>query len=164
MAVFLECLNSSMGIDRGLSGKSLLRYASEFSQKGDNQEIVRILIDMGVDPNVEVACGCTVLICSAGWTRYSSTERTIRMLTEAGADPNSRSVCCRSALYTAVSHSNTKCSTETVRALIEAGADPNIKNYVNKTVLTSAVSICYTIRLTIDFTEIINMLIEANTF
>jgi hypothetical protein len=90
-------------------------------------DLVRELINQGVDVNSKNSSGFTALIIAS----QAGYIETIKALLAAGADVNARNIEGETALYYAALHGRY----EVVKELISAGADVNLKAYGGRTPL-----------------------------
>lgn len=107
------------------SNYTLLMLASEYAKKGDNQEIVQLLIDKGADINLQDWNGWTALHKAARFSRDGSTENVVKMLIDAGANLDLKTKYGTTALMASATADgfSPNSTVRTVRMLIEAGAD-----------------------------------------
>ena len=95
---------------------------------GDHAAVVKLLLNMGADPNLGDEVGITPLHYAA----ISGNSGTVmKMLLVAGGDPNKGNGLGDQPLHWAA----TTFHTEKVRLLLDAGADPNATNVAGKTPL-----------------------------
>ncbi|MGF1580035.1 MAG: ankyrin repeat domain-containing protein [Gemmataceae bacterium] len=108
----------------GASEQSLLHIAVSRS----NVDAVRLLLDLGANPNALDGNRSTPLIYAASGDQYEIAKfyDIIKLLLEAGADPNIRGNKGMTALRWAVT--NPKGDFRLVRLLLQHGADPWIEN------------------------------------
>ena len=91
-------------------------------------KMIRLLLDLGADPNRISSIGMTPLHCAV---RGFFTEETVRILLEYGADPNIQDHRKMSPLHAAAE----KGEVGVMKMLIEAGADFNIRDKKDRTPL-----------------------------
>ena len=113
-----------------------------------NKEIVKVLLDKGVNVNAQGRSNRTALIYAA-MNRHQDTQM-LEILINAGADLNIKDAEEYTALRWAIIGKYTKL----IHALIKAGADPNIKGSIGENALFPA------LRNHLDV-DIIQMLIDA---
>jgi len=92
----------------------------EYARHGDLDEVERLVVDCGADPNIQDAFGDTPLHYAA----YNGRLGVVRLLLEHGADPNVQDHDDRTPLHFAVGF----CFVDVVRVLLEHGADPTIRD------------------------------------
>ena len=90
-----------------------------------HDDVVKLLLDMGADPNRGTEKGLTPLNLA------TSKSNVVRMLLVAGADPNKGNDHGITPLHGAAG----TCHTEIVRLLLDAGADPNAATVTGETPL-----------------------------
>lgn len=105
-------------------GRTPLHCAALYDDSG---EVVRMLLNLGGDPNVEEEHGGTPLywaVLGSGGSRGRDNSEVVKMLLNAGADPNAHYWPNSGApLHSAVASG----SVGVVKLLLNAGADPNAK-------------------------------------
>jgi len=94
---------------------------------GDLDEVERLVVDCGVDPNIQNNDGITPLHLAAGNGRLE----VVKLLLEHGADPNVQDHDGRTPLHFAVEG----CYVDVVRVLLDHGADPTIRDNKGRTPL-----------------------------
>jgi len=106
-----------------------------YACRNGEPEMIQMLLDAKVDPNVQSRDGYTALMGRDGYTalmeacRGGETEM-IKMLVNAGADVNARDSMGESALIWAAQFGYT----DIMEILLKAGADPSIKDNAGRTV------------------------------
>jgi hypothetical protein len=120
--------NGSSVVPRGIAGLSPLHSAAYY----EDLEMVRVLLDYGVDLNTRVDHGCTPLgfAPEGGFNDLS----VVRLLLDRGADPNRQTWSGSSALHEASRVGRI----EIVRLLVEHGASVEAKDNEGKTPLDVA--------------------------
>jgi len=103
----------------------ICRNSSKFK---NYEEIIKLLLEYGADPNVRDNIGWTALMLASRNSNIDSTEGTVKILLEYGADPNIKDNNGWTALMMSSRYSNTESTEGTVKLILEYRADPNIKN------------------------------------
>ena len=119
-------------------GWTALMMACRNSNNYSNNEIVKLLLENGADPNLKDYNGWTSLMSACRYSNTDSNIETVKLLLENGADPNLKNNNEWTALMLACRNSNTDSNTETVKLLLENGADPNLKDDDGRTALMLA--------------------------
>jgi len=101
-------------------------------------EILKLLLDYGIDPNEISSSEDTALFCAA--KSFKTTEMT-NLLLEHEADPNIQDNYGNTALIVIMSEVMGSVGVDTTKLLLEYGADPNIQNNMGKTALMGAYNI-----------------------
>ncbi len=113
---------------------SFIFYYNSFDLDQMGEEIldqIQILLQAGLDPNLEDKDGKTLLIHAA----HIKDSKITQLLLEAGADPNKiASHTGETPLHIAAEHNNIK----TVQLLMNAKADPTARDFANRSVLDLA--------------------------
>jgi len=107
-----------------IEGQTALIYASEYGYS----EIVKLLVDVQADVNIQKNNGWTALILASTYSNTSSNIETVKLLIDAQADINIRNIYGLTALVYASINSDTSSNIETIKLLIDAQADVNIQN------------------------------------
>lgn len=122
--------------------------------------IIKVFLEDNMNPNVTDFQGNTPLYFAVASTNNYSTERTLRMLLEHGADING---CQRTGSYLTDTiffgaiHSRSGNLKNPCCMMLEAGAD--VEN--DRCALLTWGNMCLLSRAVIEFTQVLNMLIEA---
>jgi len=114
----------------GAQVKGPIQYYLLLAVSNNDLEMVRLCLELGVDPNTKDRYGQTVL----GNALYNGNKDVVRLLVAAGANINEKDSSGYSPLNRAVFAENL----ENVRFCLEFGADPNSKNTDGKTALMYA--------------------------
>jgi len=116
------------GINCGDADADSLSYAA---MNGDLAEVRRLVVDCGVDPNIQDNSGWTPLHRAA----FDGRLEIVKFLLEHGADPNIQdNYHGNTPLHDAAVNGHL----EVVKLLLEHGADPNIQNNYGDTPLHRA--------------------------
>lgn len=109
---------------------SCLVYAIYYSPLA----FIRVLLEMGADPNAPADDGFPPLIAALsctregpGFNRRADVDEILRLLLAFGADPNQRGINDYTALHMAVAERNARA----VRILLDGGADPSLETRID---------------------------------
>jgi ankyrin repeat protein len=136
-------LLASRGVDLNTAGPSaLVNLLNDESVNGEDSngkaiaDTVRIVLDLGVDPNGRDATGWTPLLAAA----YGKYPTALRFLLERGADINIQCECKGSGYggATALILASRNGGVQSVKALLQKGADVNRKDEKGETALKLA--------------------------
>ncbi len=108
--------------------------ASIYSNTKSNNNIVKLLIDNGADPNIQDNNGWTALMLASRNSNTYSCNTTIKILLEAGADINATACDGWTALLLACRFSLTDSSVETVELLLDNDPDLTFVTKCGKTI------------------------------
>jgi ankyrin repeat protein len=97
------------------------------AMNGDLDEVKRLVIDCGLDPNARNRIGSTPLH-DAAWSGH---PEVVRFLLERGVDPNVRNNDGWTPLHSAAKN----CHVDVARVLLDHGADPTIRDNEGRTPL-----------------------------
>ena len=140
-AKLIEVFIAEKGVDAtvGRNGETMLMLAA----RDGHTDVVKFLIDNGVDLNHKDSVGWTALMFAATWERMEI----VKLLIDNGADLNITNYGKTALMYAAWNG-----STEVVKTLIEIGANINIQNDNGDTALILAARR--------GLTEIVKILVE----
>ena len=138
-------------------GWSLLILACRNSKTYDLEDIVKFLLESGIDINLKTDDGWTALASSVRNSVTDSTELTVKMLLDFEADINIKNNEGKTSIMLASMYSNQGSSKYTVKMLLDAGAAVNMQDNEG---LTALINSCRFLNLT--STETIKMLLDAN--
>lgn len=116
-------------------GWTALMLACRNSQTFSTNETVKLLLEMGADPNKCEETGWNALMLISLYTRTDSSIEIVRLLIDAKTNLNTQNNKGWGALTFACIYSNSSSSNETVEMLINAGANVNIKTRKGNTIL-----------------------------
>ena len=100
-----------------------------------DNEIVKLLLENGADPNLKDIDGCTALMKACIYFNNYSNIETVKLLLENGADINLKDYNGYTALMMACKYSNTRSDPKIIKLLLENGADINLKDNNDQTAL-----------------------------
>ncbi|RYG25485.1 hypothetical protein EON82_06955 [bacterium] len=119
-----------------LAREADLKQAALHAITNERDDLLKMLLDAGLDPNERTPDTGTILFYAANRGR----PEPVRMLIRAGADVNAKTWNGHTALFRAISGQRT----EAVQILLDAGADPNVVIDGLGSLLTFAVGRNYT--------------------
>jgi len=114
---------------------SLKRLLVSAAESGDLAKVKRLVVDCGIDPNIQDDSGETPLHYAAG----GGHPDVVKLLLERGADPNVKDYNGRTPLHIAAEnchvHEVKVLLVDVARVLLDYGADPTIRDNKGRTPL-----------------------------
>ena len=110
------------------AGWSALMMASANSNRYSNNEIVKLLLEHGADPNLQDVYEYTALMYSSQDSNTVSNNETVKLLLDHNADPNMENVVGWTALMYSCCNTTTTSNIETVKLLLDYKSDTTLQN------------------------------------
>jgi hypothetical protein len=132
LAIYVA-LSKSKDVNFLISGRTLLWTAIRYG----HYNLIRILLRVGVDPNISDGYGRTPLHLAS----KAGSADSIRILLDAGVEPNVQDNDEVTPLHFAVTHlGSEQGALEAAKLLLEAGADPSLKTNKGACAISVAVA------------------------